>query len=179
MKEKPPNSNLEQFWFFHDFSQTSWRFGWFPMNIVEGRRISRERTRSTVSRNIFVFHFFLIKFLAGLCCWYQHLTKLKGTITHSPYRFMYLECTVHTFTLTGSCPPTQPHTVYILFYPFMFNILIANSFSFINTNVGPLQKSLIKSQSKSPYYLRADACMFIRIKHRKYMYSTYKHLHAD
>ena len=52
----------------------------------------------------------------------------------------------HHFTFTfaptqdraqGLCPQTRSRLVYVLCYPFMLNILIANPISFIDTNIRP------------------------------------------
>ena len=77
---------------------------------------------------------------------YNH-TPLLRILIHTPIHLILVHTLSHLRRRTPS-PHFQhmvhvrqhnhTHTVYILFYSFMLNILFVNPFCFINTNVGPI-----------------------------------------
>ena len=78
---------------------------------------------------------------------YSYTQTFHSRVLRLPHHFTF------TFTPTqsraqGLCPQTHSRPVYVLFYPFMLNILFAIPISLINTNIPP---------TTHPYYTKFQA----------------------
>ena len=84
-----------------------------------------------------------------------HLITHSYPYTQTSYSHTHIatpSISLFTFTLThGSCPQIYSRPVYVLFYPFMLNILFANPIS-LKTNVGP-----------TPYYTKYEHVSFFPV----------------